>query len=87
MLGETEALVKSFIDSMWTKYDTNNNNVLEKSQAIKFIKDLFNECMGEGDLELTDEDLDMLFEDLDVDQNGFVSRDEFRKLIRDSTGL
>ena len=43
--------------------------------------------MGEGDLELTDEDLDMLFEDLDVDQNGFVSRDEFRKLIRDSTGL
>ena len=87
MIDETECLVQKFIDSTWHKYDKNNSNLLEKNQAVLFIKDVFNECMGDDGIELTDDDLEMLFEDLDLDQNNCVSREEFRKLIRDSTGL
>ena len=87
MIDETECLVQKFIDSTWGKYDKNQSGVLERGQAVEFIKEVFNECMGDDTIELTDEDLQMLFEDIDDDGNGNISREEFRSLIRDSTGL
>ena len=87
MVDETECLVQKFIDSTWRKYDVDDSGVLERSEAVVFIKEVFNECMGEEGIALEDEDIEMLFEDIDDDGNGNISKDEFRKLIRDSTGL
>ena len=56
-----------------------------------FMKDIFQECTNksdiEGEIDVTEEDLSILFEELDLDQTGRISKSEFRKLIRDSTGL
>ena len=88
MMDETEKLVTQFMNSMWDTYDVNKSGFLEKDQAQVFLKDIFQECTGDIDgIEITDEDLDMLFEDIDLDSSGKISKDEFRKLIRDSTGL
>ena len=67
MVDETECLVQKFIDSTWGKYDKNQSGVLERNQAVEFIREVFNECMGDDNIELTDEDLEMLFEDIDED--------------------
>ena len=88
MIDETEKIIAQFTEKMWSLYDDDNNGLLEKHQAIRFLDDIFRESVGDlENVEITNDDLEALFEDLDVDKSGAISKEEFRRLIRESTGL
>ena len=88
MIDETEKIILDFTDQMWNTYDTDQSGHLNKEQCINFLNEIFREAAGDiNGVQLENEDLDILFEDLDIDGSGSISKDEFRKLIKDATGL
>ena len=88
MIDETEKIILDFTEQMWNTYDTDQSGYLNKEQCINFLNEIFREAQGDiNGVQLENEDLDILFEDLDIDGSGSISKDEFRKLIKDATGL
>ena len=43
---EEQNKTRKQIDDIWAKYDTNKSNVLEKSEALIFLGDVFREVFG-----------------------------------------
>ena len=83
------------MNTIWEKYDTDKNGYLDVDEALVFLDDFFKElsiCLKEcrndiDDTEITEEDQRNLLEDLNLKTKDQFSKEDFRNLIRDSTGL
>ena len=79
MIDETEKIIVQFTDQMWSQYDKDLSGRLDKKECIRFLNDVFNEAAGDlNGVQLEAEDLDILFEELDIDGSGEITKDEFR---------
>ena len=76
-----------FIDKLWNEYDTNRSGYLEEAQAKKLMLDILAECSGGQEVQVEDTDLDELFKEFDLDQTGKISRQEFRVLLKEASGM
>ena len=76
-----------FIDKLWNEYDTNRSGYLEEAQAKKLMLDILAECTGGQEVQVEDTDLDELFKEFDLDQTGKISRQEFRVLLKEASGM
>ena len=71
MIDETERIIVQFTEQMWDKYDRDGSGTLDKPQCIQFLNDIFSEAAGDmNSVMLSNEDLEILFEDLDLDGSG-----------------
>ena len=41
-----EKTKEQMVDEVWAKYDTDNSGVLEKAEAMNFLRDTFKEIFG-----------------------------------------
>ena len=76
-----------FIDKLWNEYDTNRSGYLEEGQAKKLMMDIFVECSGDQEVQIEDSELDELFQEFDLDRTGKISRQEFRVLLKEASGM
>ena len=66
------------VDEIWAKYDADGSGVLEKDEAMKFLRDINMEIFG---AETTDEQNEATFKMIDENGNGSFEKDELKKHI------
>ena len=71
-------------ENIWAQYDADKSGVLNKKEARNFVSALLT-ALGETP-KISDEEFNTLFEDLDKDDNGTISRDEVTFFIRVAQG-
>lgn len=69
---------------MWGTYDTNNSGVLEKEEAMRFVKDSLTQMNagGKQSYEYKEKDFEMFFEELDKDHSGSIDKGEMFLFIQ-----
>ena len=67
---------------MWSEYDVDGNNILDKNEAKAFIEELVTVIDSSRAKEYDRDNFDTLFEAMDEDQNGFLSKSEMSTLIK-----
>ena len=68
-----EKTKEQMVDEVWAKYDTDNSGVLEKAEAMNFLRDTFKEIFGS---EQTDEQLQGTFDMIDKNKNNTIEKVE-----------
>jgi Ca2+-binding EF-hand superfamily protein len=71
--------MKTLIEEIWEKYDTDKNGTLNKSEARVFVKEYLLK-LGEAD-RLPEEQFNSIFAQLDEDANGKITPDEMKDYI------
>ena len=67
------------VEEVWTKYDADNSGVLEKGEAMKFLRDTFKELFG---TDKSDEQLLPTFEMIDRNKNNNLDKAELMVHIK-----
>ena len=75
---ETEAIDK-VVNELWSKYDKDDSNALEKEEAFTYIKDVMAELNPSA--VMSEDMLDQAFGSLDLDSNGSLSKAEFKTFV------
>ena len=68
---------QEIIDELWTTYDKNHNDRIDRDEFDKFMNDI---CRMIG-RKISHSDYDKLFHKSDVDRSGYLSKDQFSILI------
>ena len=71
-----ETRVRLMVDSLWSKFDENGDDVLSKPECKKFIKNI----LRKGD-KLNNDRFDVLFDEIDTNKNGKIERDEMVNFV------
>ena len=80
VMGTNEDVkLRQEVEDIWTKYDTNNNGVLDQKEAYAFLDDMMREVTGQAP---TQEEIESNFRILDEDQSGDVTKEETYKFIK-----
>ena len=74
-----EKTKEQMVDEVWAKYDTDNSGVLEKGEAMNFLRDTFKEIFGS---EQTDEQLQGTFDMIDKNKNNTIEKVELQAHIK-----
>ena len=74
-----EKTKEQMVDEVWAKYDTDNSGVLEKAEAMNFLRDTFKEIFGS---EQTDEQLQGTFDMIDKNKNNTIEKVELQAHIK-----
>ena len=73
----TKEFAKSIVDEYWKQYDVDKSGVLNPEEASNYLRDLFS---AQG-ISLNDKQLHVLFNALDVNKNGVITKDELIMLM------
>ena len=76
----TKAEALQIIDAAWTAYDKDGSGFLEKPEAHRLFKDLFN---SEG-VNLNDEQLDVIVGTIDNNGDNKISKEEMVQLLMEN---
>ena len=68
------------IDFIFNIYDCDNSGKLKKPQALRLFRELFNYFNSF----MSDPEFEDLFDRVDLDDDGFLSKDELRRIIHNS---
>ena len=74
-----EKTKEQMVEEVWAKYDADNSGVLEKGEAMNFLRDTFKEIFGS---EQTDEQLQPTFDMIDKNKNGTLDKAEMMVHIK-----
>ena len=77
--NEADIKRRQKVDSIWEEFDDNKSGVLEKDQAIKFLKKSLAEMSG---TDPTKEEIEMNFVAIDVDGNGVLDKEEVQRYLK-----
>lgn len=75
MGGDLEA-IEDWINDIWHTYDKDNTGIIDKHQLKKFIDHTFR--VANIVYPYNDQDLDQLFDSIDLTENGTITRAEMR---------
>ena len=76
------------MDDIWSEYDVDNSNTLDKEETRRFIRTTLIEFSGGAPLEhFSDEDFENTFAMFDEDQNGTIDKAEMVRFIRKISGM
>ena len=67
------------IEELWVKYDKSATGILERDEALLFLKDILREYKG---CEPTNDELENNFNIMDEDNSGDISKDEAQKYVK-----
>ncbi len=70
--------------TIWAKFDADNSGSLSKKEARNFVSQLL-DALGESP-KISEEDFNILFDEMDKDDNGTISREEMTFFIKVSRG-
>jgi hypothetical protein len=74
--------IQQVVENVWTTYDTNGSGVLEKEEAMKFVKDSLTQMnSGRSAYEYKDSDFGAFFDELDKDHSGSIDKGEMFTFI------
>ena len=77
-------LIKSIVDEIWDKYDTDKNGTLEPNEAKEFILTVLRST---GDnAPLSDDDFEKCFLEFDADNNRMIEKQEMEAFIKRIAG-
>lgn len=68
---------------MWRRYDRDDSGEIDEGELRLMLEDILE--MHKGHRNLTDEAYDLCMKEIDVDNNGTISYDEFERYLRDFT--
>ncbi len=79
-----EEVLQSTVDEIWSKYDTDNNGRLDKSEMRAFVEATMTQAGVNKTI--TDEDFKKIFEQVDKDESGTIEKDEMAILVKRLAG-
>ena len=74
-----EALMKT-VDEIWSKYDTDGNGTLDRSEMRTFVLETLR--TSGVNKNLSQEEFDQIFAQFDVDESGVIERDEMAVFVK-----
>ena len=81
-LSNYEAKFSTCIDLMWNQFDFNQNGYLERDEARKFIDELSKVIQKDRAQFYKRDQFNSLFDQIDEDRNGVLSKGEFAQFIK-----
>lgn len=75
----TPGMVRKVIDSVWNKFDTDGNGVLDIKEAKKFVDTVLRNLCPDGRYDI--QEFNSWFSQIDKDQSGSLDKEEFCKFI------
>ena len=85
MSGDPEQVIQRCVAEIWSQYDKDNSNTLDKTETKAFVQATMAE-MSENDT-FSEEDFEGCFKEFDTDGNGTISREEMANFIKKVAGL
>ena len=86
--------VDKIVESIWSKYDQDDNGKLDYEELKKMLKETFEKIKQDGDGEdrekiktPSDAQMEKAFKEYDTDGNGWVDKAEMRKYVRKQMGM
>jgi len=73
-----EVALRKLSDEVFTKYDKDSNGYLDRSELLAMLEEI-GQKVGEVPKE---HEVNAIYEDLDVNQDGKISREEFVAMVR-----
>ena len=80
-------MVKKCVDDIWSKYDIDHSNALDKEETKNFIKFVLKELDSGSDSAFDEADFEACFKEFDSDGNGTISREEMANFIKSVAGI
>ena len=77
-------LINKTVEAVWSQYDKDGNNFLDKEECKAFIKDSLRE-LGHGDP--TDEEYEAAIKEFDHDGSGQISKNEMAAYLKKLCGF
>ena len=74
-----EKTKEQMVDEVWAKYDTDNSGILEKAEAMSFLRDTFKEIFGS---QQTDQQLQGTFDMIDKNKTNTIDKKELQAHIK-----
>ena len=81
--------VNKVADTIWAKYDKDNNGKLDYAELKKMMNDTFERIKTDGDIQdrksikcPTEAEMEKAFKEYDYNNNGWVEKEEMKKYIR-----
>ena len=75
-----EQAILGIIDQIWTKYDDDNNNCLDKEETKKFVQEIIG--MVDSEDQFDDANFNEIFTIVDIDSSGTIEREEMVEFIQ-----
>ena len=80
ILANIPQMVEEKYESMFEKYDTNKNGVIDRDEAKEMFKDLCFDEVSQG-FQFTEENFASKFNEWGINGSGTISKDEFKILL------
>jgi len=78
-----DSAIEQVVENVWKTYDTNGSGVLEKEEAMKFVKDSLGQMNSGGSAyEYKETDFAAFFDELDKDHSGSIDKGEMFLFIQ-----
>ena len=78
-----EEAINMVVENVWSTYDVNNSGVLEKEEAMKFVRDSLGQMeTGTTKYEYKESDFIAFFDELDKDHSGSIDKGEMFLFIK-----
>ena len=78
-------LINKTVEAVWSQYDKDGNNFLDKDECKAFIKDSLQE-LGQS-VDGTDEEYEEAFKEFDHDGTGQISKNEMAAYLKKLCGF
>ena len=67
------------VDQFWDTYDLDNSGSLDLLEAKNFIQEMI--CKIQPNLSVTDSNYEQIFSEIDIDGDGFLTKEETKQAI------
>ena len=87
-MANVDQVIAKCVDDIWSEYDTDNNNYLDRTECHRFILTTITEFAGpEAAGKVSEADFIEAFNFFDIDRNGRIEKSEMVRFIRKVAGL
>lgn len=81
-VGKTPDVITEWVDDIWDTYDVDGDGNLDRREIRKFVDQTLEKVGIKDKVAYHEYDLDEFFEEIDVTENGIISRAEMRNFFR-----
>ena len=78
-IANSNEKVEAIAESIFLKFDLNKNGMIERYELLKAMKEMHSQ---ENLEETPEEDLSEIWEEIDLDKNGYLSFNDFKQLVK-----